>query len=54
MPEHSATIDGFNVQKNSIPANHMDMCKFKDPSDIGFKRVARTIEILVEDASIGE
>lgn len=39
MPEWSATIDGFNVKYQQVPANHMDMCKFANREEIGYKRV---------------
>ena len=39
MPEWSATIDGFNVKHQPVPANHMDMCKFANREEVGYKRV---------------
>lgn len=33
-------MDGFNVQTQEIDANHMDMCKFSDSEDVGYKRTA--------------
>ncbi|KAG7293507.1 hypothetical protein NEMBOFW57_003559 [Staphylotrichum longicolle] len=39
VPEWSATIDGFNVKYQQVPANHMDMCKFATREEIGYKRV---------------
>ncbi len=28
------------MERDQIEANHMDMCKFNDPEDIGYKRTA--------------
>ncbi len=39
VPEWSATIDGFNVKYQHVPANHMDMCKFANREEVGYKRV---------------
>jgi hypothetical protein len=39
VPEWSATIDGFNVKYQQVPANHMDMCKFANREEVGYKRV---------------
>lgn len=33
-------MDGFNISKNSIPANHEDMCKFGSKEDTGYMRTA--------------
>lgn len=33
-------MDGFLVQSCSIPANHVDMCKFTDSNDIGYQRLS--------------
>ncbi|OBT86647.1 hypothetical protein VE02_04446 [Pseudogymnoascus sp. 03VT05] len=48
VPEHSASMDGFHVRKDSIPANHMDMTKFLSPQDIGYRRISSHIVTLVE------
>lgn len=40
-------MDGFNVRKDSIPANHMDMTKFSDPEDIGYRRISYHIVSLI-------
>ena len=32
-------MDGFNVVRASIPANHMDMARFSSRQDIGYQRV---------------
>ena len=47
VSETSACIDGFNVRTNSIPKNHMDMCKFQDVNELGFKRAYGHIARLV-------
>ncbi|KAL8850864.1 MAG: hypothetical protein Q9221_004177 [Calogaya cf. arnoldii] len=40
VPEYSACMDGFYVEREQIEANHMEMCKFNDPDDIGYRRTA--------------
>ncbi|KFZ04693.1 hypothetical protein V501_09060 [Pseudogymnoascus sp. VKM F-4519 (FW-2642)] len=47
-PEYSASMDGFNVRKDSIPANHMDMIRFSSAHDIGYRRVSGHIVSLVQ------
>ncbi|KAG7284892.1 hypothetical protein NEMBOFW57_009507 [Staphylotrichum longicolle] len=39
VPEWSATIDGFNVKHQQVLANHMDMCKFANREEVGYRRV---------------
>jgi hypothetical protein len=51
VPQRSACLDGFLVETGSIPANHMDMCKYANDSDIGYQRTSRHIITLVEDAT---
>jgi hypothetical protein len=51
VPQRSACLDGFLVQTGSIPANHMDMCRFANDSDIGYQRTSGHIITLVEDAT---
>ncbi|KFY81438.1 hypothetical protein V500_11415 [Pseudogymnoascus sp. VKM F-4518 (FW-2643)] len=48
VPEFSASTDGFNIRKDSIPANHMDMTKFSKPQDIGYRRISGHIVSLVQ------
>ena len=43
-------MDGFHIQKASIPANHMNMVKFSSGGEIGYQRVVRHIKRLVEMA----
>ncbi|KAH0542624.1 hypothetical protein FGG08_003032 [Glutinoglossum americanum] len=51
VPEYSASIDGFLVRTSSVPANHMDMCKFTDSKDIGYQRVSGHIVSFVRMAA---
>ena len=51
VPQRSACLDGFLVETGSIPANHMDMCKYANDSGIGYQRTSRHIITLVEDAT---
>ena len=43
--------DGFYVRSNSIPANHMDMCKYAKKEDIGYERISGVIIRLVVQAT---
>jgi hypothetical protein len=45
-------MDGFHVARNSIPANHVDLCKFSGLQDIGYKRTSRHIIDFVSDAML--
>ena len=36
------------MEKDLISANHMEMCKFDDPDDIGYKRVADFLSDFVD------
>jgi hypothetical protein len=51
VPQRSACLDGFLVETSSIPANHMDMCRYANDSDIGYQRTSGHIITLVEDAA---
>lgn len=48
VPEASASYDGFNVARNSIHANHMDMVKFAS-RDEGYKRTLGHIQDILDD-----
>ena len=37
------------MEKDQIDANHIDMCKFDDPEDIGYKRLAGFLSGFVDD-----
>jgi hypothetical protein len=50
VDDDSASLGCANERKWWIPANHSDMCKFKDRKEIGYKRVAGALKNLVEDA----
>jgi hypothetical protein len=50
VDDDSASLGCRNERKQWIPANHSEMCKFKDATEIGYIRVAGAIEDLVEDA----
>lgn len=51
VPEYSASIDGFNVKTSTIPANYMDMCKFDNPGDIGYRRISGHILTFTQQAT---
>ena len=46
----SAVCDGFYVRSNSIPTNHMDMCKYTSKDDIGHERTSGVIIRLIVGA----
>jgi hypothetical protein len=54
VPESSACIDGFHVSKNSIPANHEDLCKFENKDDTGYTRTAGFLIDLRDEAVKGK
>ena len=39
VSEVSASYDGSNVQPGAIPADHINMVKFKSREDVGYRRV---------------
>lgn len=47
-------MDGFNVRKDSVPANHMDMTKFSTRRDIGYRRISSHIVSLVRSTDENE
>ncbi len=54
VPEWSATIDGFNVKFQQVPANHMNMCKFANREEIGYKRVVFLLNNILKRKFQGE
>lgn len=38
------------MKRNSIPANHMNMCKYASETDIGYERTSTQIVSLVKQA----
>ena len=50
VDDDSASLGLFCERKQWIPANHSDMCKFKERDETGYQRVAGGISDLVEDA----
>jgi protein SERAC1 len=50
VPMPSACMDGFNVKTAGIPKNHREMCRFTDPSEIGYQRTSDYIISLVESS----
>ncbi|KAI0834641.1 hypothetical protein F5Y06DRAFT_278520 [Hypoxylon sp. FL0890] len=51
VPEASASLDGANVTRGSIRANHMDMVKFRS-KDAGYQRTLRFIESILDTARV--
>ncbi|GAB7336610.1 hypothetical protein MBLNU13_g10308t1 [Cladosporium sp. NU13] len=52
VPEHSAVMDGFLVKRNSIKANHIDVCKFDSREDDGYKKVIGFIRDIFEEGEL--
>ena len=46
----SAVLDVLDERKYSVPADHSNMCEFKDETDSGYENVSESIAELVEDA----
>lgn len=44
-------MDGFQVQKGSIPADHVGMCKFGAAGDVGYRRVLEFITNFCDDVA---
>ena len=43
-------MDTFNETVVTVPANHVDMCRFASENDVGYKRVADLIEEFASNA----
>ena len=50
VDDESARLDCANERQWWIPANHSEMCKFKDRKEPGYRWVAGALKNLVEDA----
>ncbi|KAI9703669.1 MAG: hypothetical protein M1836_007439 [Candelina mexicana] len=50
VDDASASLGVKNEDTCTIPANHLDMCKYETMREIGFRRVSGAIEELVEKA----
>jgi hypothetical protein len=48
VPEWSAVIDGFNVKQHPLPGDHVQMCKFADSEEAGYKRVSYMIKTILK------
>lgn len=44
MSEASASYDGFEIERGAIPADHVNMVKFRSKEDIGYERVLSWIQ----------
>jgi hypothetical protein len=54
VDDDSASLGYPNEIKETIPANHSDMCKFENAEEVGYMRVSGAIGYLVEDACQNE
>lgn len=52
VPKHAAIIGGY--VSVGIPANHMDMTKFKNSTDLGYVRVSSEIRRWIRGISASE
>ncbi|KAI1455732.1 hypothetical protein F4805DRAFT_434676 [Annulohypoxylon moriforme] len=43
VPDISSTLDDPREHAESIPANHMDMCRYRDRTDPGYQKVGREL-----------
>ncbi|XP_014553238.1 hypothetical protein COCVIDRAFT_108238, partial [Bipolaris victoriae FI3] len=44
VSEASASYDGFDIRRGSIPADHINMVRFRSKGDIGYERVLSWIQ----------
>ncbi|KAJ1336157.1 ankyrin repeat domain-containing protein 50 [Microdochium nivale] len=48
VPEISSTLDDPRERAETIPANHMEMCRFAKPSDPGYQKVSGEIREMLQ------
>ncbi|KAI1810736.1 hypothetical protein GGS20DRAFT_155822 [Poronia punctata] len=44
VPKDSASYENFNVSKDEIPTNHLDLCRYKSKDDTGYLRIVSHIQ----------
>ncbi|KAI0149549.1 hypothetical protein GGR57DRAFT_224394 [Xylariaceae sp. FL1272] len=54
VPKDSAVYENFNVSKDDIPTNHLDMCRFKSRDDTGYIRIVQHIKKMTSGPSQAE
>jgi hypothetical protein len=54
VDDDSATIGHLGERRQWLDTHHLDMCKFDDPNNADYGRVAGTILEFVEDLAPGE
>ncbi|KAI0975557.1 hypothetical protein F4678DRAFT_483832 [Xylaria arbuscula] len=54
VPKDAVFYDNFNVSKDEIPANHLDLCRFKSRDEIGYLRIVSHIKKITSGPSQAE
>ncbi|KAK5626973.1 hypothetical protein RRF57_002688 [Xylaria bambusicola] len=54
VPKDAVVYDNFNVTKDEIPANHLDLCRFKSRDDTGYMRIVSHIKKIISGPSQAE
>ena len=51
VPENSACFDGRNVRRDTLPGDHIDMCKFPNQNAVGYQTTLGHLKRLVVAAA---
>ncbi len=49
VPESSSSVSTFKALYSSIPEDHHGMCKFKDETHVGYRRICGIMMTLIND-----
>ncbi|KAI0551739.1 hypothetical protein F4679DRAFT_537810 [Xylaria curta] len=54
VPKDSVVYDNFNVSKDELPTNHLDLCRYKSRDDAGYIRLVSHIKKITSGPSQAE
>jgi len=54
VPKDSVSYEHFNVTKDEIPTNHLDLCRYKSKDDAGYLRIVSHIQKILSGSSQAE
>ncbi|KAI0858787.1 hypothetical protein F4860DRAFT_484809 [Xylaria cubensis] len=54
VPKDSVVYDNFNVSKDELPTNHLDLCRYKSRDDAGYMRLVSHIKKITSGPSQAE
>ncbi|KAI1748963.1 hypothetical protein F4782DRAFT_338103 [Xylaria castorea] len=54
VPKDSVIYDNFNVSKDELPTNHLDLCRYKSRDDVGYLRLVSQIKKITSGPSQAE